>query len=307
VSSTWIPSNDHPSDKATWTITATVPQDLDVISNGRLVRSVTHGGLKTVVWDEPYPMATYLATVGIGKWLFKSGTTPGRIPETVGVDPTLLLTNPSSVDFFYDTTAEATDLWADTFGPYPFDSTGAIADNATYNGQSIGFSLETQTRPLYSAVRSTGTIAHELAHQWYGDSVSVRTWQHIWLNEGFATFSQYLWDEHRGIRTAHESFLNDYRSRPKNLAFWQIIVADPQRDTMFASAVYRRGAMTLQALREKIGDGPFFTILRTWAADHKYSDATTPEFIALAERISGQDLDAFFQTWLYTAGKPTKW
>jgi aminopeptidase N len=101
--------------------------------------------------------------------------------------------------------------------------------------------------------------------------------------------------------------LNDYQSRPKNLAFWQIIVADPQRDTMFASAVYRRGAMTLQALREKIGDGPFFTILRTWAAEHRYSDATTPEFIALAERISGQDLDAFFQTWLYTAGKPTKW
>jgi aminopeptidase N len=307
VSSTWIPSNDHPSDKATWTISATVPQDLDVISNGRLVRRVTHDGLKTVVWDEPYPMATYLATVGIGRWTFKSGTTPGGIPETVGVDPTLPVTTPSSIDFFYDTTAEATDLWTDTFGPYPFDSTGAIADNATYNGQSIGFSLETQTRPLYSAVRSTSTIAHELAHQWFGDSVSVRTWQHIWLNEGFATFSQYLWDEHRGVRTAHESFLRDYNSRPANLDFWKIIVADPQRDTMFSSAVYRRGGMTLQALREKIGDEPFFTILKTWAAEHRYSDATTPEFIALAERISGQDLDGFFQTWLYTPSKPTTW
>jgi aminopeptidase N len=307
VSSTWIPSNDHPSDKATWTFRVTVPVDLDVIGNGRLVRQVTHAGLKTVVWDEPYPMATYLATTGIGRWLFKTGTTPGGIPETVGVDPTLLQANPSSVDFFYDTTAEATDLWTDTFGPYPFDSTGAIADNATYNGQTIGFSLETQTRPLYSAVRNTSTIAHELAHQWFGDSVSVRTWQHIWLNEGFATFSQYLWDEHLGVRTAHQDFLNDYNSRPADLPFWQIIVADPQRDTMFASAVYRRGAMTLQALREKIGDAPFFQILRTWVAEHKYSDATTREFIQLSERISGQNLDDFFNTWLYTAGKPTTW
>jgi aminopeptidase N len=307
VSSTWIPSNDHPSDKATWTFRATVPKDLDVISNGRLVRRVTHGDLKTVVWDEPYPMATYLATVGVGKWLFKSGTTAGGIPETVGVDPTLLQSNPSSVDFFYDTTEEASDLWTTTFGPYPFDSTGAIADNATYNGQSIGFSLETQTRPLYSAVRSTSTIAHELAHQWFGDAVSVRTWQHIWLNEGFATFAQYLWDDHLGVRSAHQSFLNDYNSRPASSSFWQIIVADPQRDTMFSSAVYRRGGMTLQALREKIGDGPFFGVLRTWVAEHRYADATTAEFIALAKRISGQNLDAFFNTWLYTAGKPTTW
>jgi aminopeptidase N len=307
VSSTWIASNDHPSDKATWTFRATVPKNLDVISNGRLVRRVTHGRLKTVEWDEPYPMATYLATVGIGKWLFKTGKTPGGIPETVGVDPTLLQSNPSSVDFFYDTTAEASDLWTTTFGAYPFDSTGAIADNATYNGQAIGFSLETQTRPLYSAVRNTSTIAHELAHQWFGDSVSVRTWQHIWLNEGFATFAQYLWDDHLGVKSAHRSFLDDYNSRPANSSFWQIVVADPQRDTMFASAVYRRGGMTLQALREKIGDAPFFQILRTWVAEHKYSDATTAEFIALSERISGRDLDAFFNTWLYTKGKPTTW
>jgi aminopeptidase N len=210
------------------------------------------------------------------------------------------------MNFFYDTTAEATDLWNDTFGPYPFDSTGAIADNATYNGESIGFSLETQTRPLYSAVRSTSTIAHELAHQWFGDSVSVRTWKHIWLNEGFASFAQYLWDEHSGVRTAHEDFLEDY-SRPADDPFWQIVVADPQRDTMFARGVYRRGAMTLQALREKIGDGPFFQILRTWAAQHKYGTATTEEFAALCEQISRQDLSNFFRVWLYTSSKPTTW
>src|SRR5919202_293089 len=283
--------NDPPSDKATWTFRVTVPAGLEVIANGRLVSHKEANGKSTWVWDERYPMSNYLATADIGQWEFKNGTTPGGIPETVALDPTLRQCNPAAMDFFYDTTAEATDLWNDTFGPYPFDSTGAIADNATYNGQSIGFSLETQTRPLYSAVRSTSTIAHELAHQWFGDAVAVRTWQHIWLNEGFASFAQYLWNEHLGVRTGHQDFLLDY-SRPASDPFWQIIVADPQRDTMFARAVYRRGAMTLQALREKIGDGPFFQILRTWVAEHLHGTATTEEFIALSERISDRDLSS---------------
>jgi aminopeptidase N len=306
ATSTWIPLNDHPSDKATWTFRVTVPVGLEVVANGRLVGHSQSAGKSTWVWDESYPMSNYLATADIGQWIFKNGTTPGGIAETVALDPTLLTTNPSAMDFFFDTTAEATDLWTDTFGRYPFDSTGAIADNATYTGRSIGFSLETQTRPLYSAVRSTSTIAHELAHQWFGDAVAVRTWKHIWLNEGFASFAQYLWDAHLGVRTAHEDFLLDY-SRSASDPFWQIIVADPQRDTMFARAVYRRGAMTLQALREKIGDGPFFQILRTWVAQHLHGTATTEEFIALSERISGRDLSNFFQVWLYTAGKPTTW
>jgi aminopeptidase N len=307
ATSTWVPMSDHPADKATWTIRATVPAGLSVVSNGELRSQRTRNGKSTFVWNERFPMANYLMTADVGNWIMRTGRTPDGTPITVAADPTLAAVNgKAAVDFFYDTSAEVTDLWSRTFGPYPFDSTGAIGDNATYNGQSIGFSLETQTRPLYSNVRSESTIAHELAHQWFGDSVSVQTWPNIWLNEGFATFAQYLWDEYRGTRTAHQDFLNDYSRAPDN-PFWQIIVADPQRDTMFASAVYRRGGMTLQALREKIGDDPFFRILRNWTAEHSHGNATTAQFIDLAERISGQDLTAFFNTWLYTAGKPTTW
>ena len=307
AASTWFPSNDHPSDKATYVFRITVPEGVSAVANGRLAWSRTRAGKSTFVWYEDSPMATYLATFDTGRWIIKNGRTPSGVPETVAVDPALPDPQPgvSAVDFFFDTSAEAVDFESQYFGRYPFSSTGAIADNATYQGTPLGFSLETQTKPVYSAVRSTSTIAHELAHQWFGDSVSVATWDNIWLNEGFATFTQYLWDEHEGVRTAHEAFVRDFDRFDD--AFWQVIVADPQRDTMFATAVYRRGAMTLQALREKIGDEDFFRILKTWARTHRHGNATTRQFTALAERISGRDLDAFFRVWLYTAGKPTTW
>jgi aminopeptidase N len=305
--STWMPLSDHPSDKAEWTFRVTVPEGKSVVSNGRLVSQVTDAGRTTFTWDEPLPMATYLATVDIGNWIIKTGTTPGGIPETVAVDPTIVSGNPAAVDFFYDTTAEATDLWVEKFGPYPFDSTGAIADNATYNGTPLGFSLETQTRPVYSAVRSTSTIAHELAHQWFGDSVSPADWRHIWLNEGFASYAQYVWAEHRGGPSAHDQFVAEFNSRKKNDPFWDVVIADPQRDTMFARAVYRRGAMTLQALSDKIGAAAFTQVLKTWTAEHRHGLGTTAQFIALSERISGQDLERFFDVWLYTPKKPTSW
>jgi aminopeptidase N len=304
--STWLPSSDHPSDKATFTYRITVPEGISAVANGVLTAQYTHNGVTTSRWDMDQPMATYLATVDTGNWVTRTGTTPGGIPEFVAVDPNIIAANPTAVDYYFDTTAEVTDLWNDTFGPYPFEETGAIVDDARYNGQSLGFSLETQTKPVYSGFRSTTTIAHEMAHQWFGDSVSPATWPNIWLNEGFATFAEYLWLDHLGTRTAHASFLRDY-NRNAASSFWQTIVADPQRDTMFASAVYRRGGMTLQALREKIGDDDFFEILRTWVADHRYGTVTTEEFIDLSEEISGQDLTDFFQVWLYTAGKPTTW
>jgi aminopeptidase N len=307
ASSTWFPSNDHPSDKAAYTFRVTVPKDLSVIANGRLVSQRTQGDKATFVWDEKAPMATYLATADIGKWQFKSGRTPGGTPETVAVDPKLIGRDPNHPDpmaFFYDTTAEATDLWSKTFGPFPFDSTGAIGDLATYQGQAIGFSLETQTRPLYSDVRSTTTIAHELAHQWFGDALSVRTWDNIWLNESFATYAQWLWNEKHGGVAVHDQALAVYNGHPATDAWWNVVIADPQRDTMFHNRVYSGGGMVLEFLREKIGADAFSTLLRTWFAQHKYGNVTTAEFTALAAKVSHQNLDSFFGTWLRSPGKP---
>jgi aminopeptidase N len=312
AASTWFPVNDHPLDKARYTFRVTVPQGLGVVANGTLRYQRDRGGRTLWVWDEPYPMAPSLVTADIGHWLVRQGRTPGGIPEYVAVDPALpdvtttergVTRTRTALDYFFEESGRAADLWTQTFGPYPFDVVGAIAYNATYDGRPLSFSLETQTKPVYSAVRGTEVIAHELAHQWFGDSVSERRWKDVWLAEGFATFAQYLWGEATGVRTAHEQFLLDY----DYYAPWDIVISDPGWEAMFAEVVYGRGAMTLQALREKIGDDAFFRILRTWAARYRYRNASTKDFIALAERVSGVDLDRFFELWLDRAALPASW
>ncbi|MFE5141457.1 M1 family metallopeptidase [Streptomyces fagopyri] len=298
AASSWFPSSDHPSDKATYDIRIKAPKGLTGVSNGRLISTRDTGAGTVTHWRESRPMATYLATATIGKFDVKSGRTPAGTPIYVAIDP--VLANSNSVDV-YAVTAAATDYWSQIFGPYPFEETGAIVDDMP----EAGFSLEVQSKPAYSAVRSESTIVHELAHQWFGDSVSVERWKDIWLNEGFATYAQWLWSEHQGVRSAHDSFLAGYNTRPADSSFWQTVVADPQRDTMFVSAVYQRGAMTLQMLRERIGDTAFFKLLPAWTKLHRYGNANTADFIRLAEKISGQQLDDLFQTWLFTPGKPS--
>ncbi|MEU6480511.1 M1 family metallopeptidase [Streptomyces sp. NPDC047017] len=297
AASTWFPSSDHPSDKATYDIRIKAPKGLTGVSNGRLVSTYDKGGSTYTHWRENRPMATYLATATIGKFDVRTGRTPGGIPEYVAIDPKLKDSNKVDV---YAVTAAATDYWSQVFGPYPFEETGAIVDDMP----QAGFSLEVQSKPAYSAVRNETTIVHELAHQWFGDSVSVERWKDIWLNEGFATYAQWLWAEHKGTRSAHDAFRAAYDSLGADDSFWQVKVADPQRDTMFADAVYERGAMTLQALRERIGDKAFFKLLPAWTSLHRYGNANTADFVRLAEKVSGQHLDDLFQKWLHTTGKP---
>lgn len=300
AASTWYPSNDHPSDKATFTFKITVPAGRKVVANGDLTREWSEDGLDTFVWDERQPMATYLATIDIGKWLFHWTRTPGGIPELVAVDPALA--RQARSEDISQLSGDITDYWTKLFGAYPFDSTGAIIDNVP----DIGFSLETQTRPLYGFVPDPGTASHELAHEWFGDSVSVKAWKHIWLNEGFATFISWLWQEHTGGGSTYQTAKGVYRSIGPRSSFWKQSIADPGRNTMFSFAVYYRGAMTLASLRHKIGDEKFFTLMRTWATQHRYGSVTTRMFTDLASKISGQNLDSFFKTWLWDQTKPPR-
>ena len=155
------------------------------------------------------------------------------------------------------------------------------------------------------------TLVHELSHMWFGDSVTLTTWPDIWLHEGFATWSEWIWSERHGGDTAQQFFDDRYATpedSPDGEDLWfPAPAALPDPSVLFSTPVYDRGAMTLQALREKVGDDTFFSILKTWYADHRGGNVTTDEFTALAERISGQDLDHLFQVWLYEEGRPTSW
>ncbi|GHC49134.1 M1 family metallopeptidase [Streptomyces cinnamoneus] len=293
--STWFPASDHPTDKATFDIRIRAPRGLTAVSNGRLLATHERGRTTVAHWRESKPMAPYLATATIGKFDVKKGTTPGGIPVYVATDPALA----GGLDF-YGITAEATDHWSKVFGPYPFEETGAVVDDMP----EAEFSLETQTKPVFSAVRDESTVVHELAHQWFGDSVSVRQWKDIWLNEGFATYAEWLWDEHKGRRTTHQSFLAAYQEHKPDDPFWKINIADPQRDTMFSRAVYFRGAMTLQVLRERIGDRAFFRLLPLWTKLHRHGNVRTSQFTGLAEAVSRKDLGDLFATWLSRPGRP---
>ena len=280
AASTWYPSNDHPSDKATFTFNISVPKGTKVVANGDLTGQGSGAGMSSFQWTETQPMATYLATIDIGKWVFHKTKTPNGIPEFAAVDPSLDAQAGGAIQL----TGEVTDYWAKLFGKYAFSSTGAIIDNVP----SVGFSLETQTRPLYGFVPGSGTVSHELLHEWFGDSLSVKTWDNIWLNEGFATFGQWLWIEHTSGTSTYDTAKATFNSIPAGDSFWKQSIADPQRNTMFSNAVYTRGGLTLASLRHKIGDKDFFNLMRTWVSSHRYGNVETKQFTALASRSPGR-------------------
>jgi aminopeptidase N len=176
------------------------------------------------------------------------------------------------------------------------------------DARNVGYSLETQTKPVFDRPPDEATLAHELSHMWYGDSVTLRRWPDIWLHEGFATWSEWIWSEHQGGASAHQTFRTLYNTPAQDTDFWTPPPGDPGSPVnLFDGTVYDRGAMTLQALREKVGNRTFFRILRRWAARHRYGNVTTAQFIALAERVSGRNLRRFFDVWLYRPDKPTSW
>ncbi len=190
------------------------------------------------------------------------------------------------------------------FGPYPFSSSGGIVHAAP-----LGFALENQTRPTYPPAffsepeDGDSVVVHELAHQWFGDSLRIAGWQHIWLNEGFARYAQWLWAEHEGIETTQKAFDEAY-ALPADDPFWDVTIGDPGVERTFSRAVYTRGSMTLHQLRRAVGDSDFFQILRTWTKTRAGATVTTADFVALAQEISGKNLKPLFDAWLFTGARP---
>ncbi|MGW0211996.1 M1 family metallopeptidase [Streptomyces sp. NPDC003233] len=293
---TWFPANSHPKDKSSYDITVTVPQGRTAVSNGMLLGQRTEHGRTTFRWRETRPMAAYLATVTVGAFKVEQYTTHDGLRVYNAVDPREASAAAPVLRKLPSVLAWESKL----FGPYPFRSAGAIVDHAP----AVGYALETQTRPLYDSAPDIGTLVHESAHQWFGDSVSLTAWKDIWLNEGFATYAEWLYTEQHGGDSAQKTFDALY-ARPASDHLWAFPPGDPgSGKNIFDTPVYARGAMTLHELRKAVGDRDFFRVLRAWSAAHRDGHGTTAQFTQLAERISGKRLDGPFHTWLFTKGKP---
>ena len=295
----WYAANDNPRDKATYDMSITVPKGITAIGNGRLISKRDHGGKTTWRWYEDSPMAPYLATATNGVFELRVSKV-GRIPLYQAVDPTEI---PNGAFERLAAEAEIIRFFANLYGPYPFSSGGGVVDNAP----EVGYALESQTKSMYDSTPSPLTVVHEVSHQWFGDAVTLKVWPDIWLAEGFAQFSEWIYTEKHGGATAQEAF-DDVYATPADDEIWTIPPGDVGgAESLFSDSVYDRGGATLQALRAKVGDRTFFRILRDWFAQNKYGNVTTADFVRLAEKRSRMQLDNFFDVWLYQPTKPTSW
>lgn len=303
----WFPVNDHPSDKASFRLALTVPAGLETISNGLDTFRTVEGGWATTTWEQAAPMAPYLAFWAVGHFDVHRWRTASGLPVIDAVDPTIQGPLRTRIDASLARQGEILAAEQRWFGPYPFQTAGGVVD-----ADAVDYALENQTRPTYPSYswddprapeQGDSVVVHELAHQWFGDAVSLDRWSDIWLNEGFATYAEWLWAEREFGYTPQEQFDVLYR-RPASSPYWTVTPQDPGVDHLFDGAVYERGAMTLQALRDEVGDAVFFDVLRTWAGNRRGGNGTTAAFIALAERKAGRPLDGLFRAWLSTPVKP---
>jgi aminopeptidase N len=302
----WYPSNDHPSDPALMDVSIRVPAGMEAISVGQL-ESADAGNetdFNTWHWIARQPMATYVNFISIGQYELKQGIERG-LPYVYAVSEQLSPEDRKKVFAALVSSGERIRTLETMFGPYPFSELGGIVPVH----QLLFGGLETQTRPIYDAKSilnagfESGLLDHELAHMWFGDNVTVRQWNDIFISEGYASWAQWGARERRGGRSANDSLNRAYERFADNDNFWKITMIDPSRAHLF-DAVYVRGPMALQALRNVIGDEAFFKLARDWG--QRPGSRTLEDWMAAAQSYTTVDLGPFFRAWIYSPTAPAR-
>jgi aminopeptidase N len=301
-SPSWFPCNDRPDDKASYRIAVSCDAGYTVVSNGRLTEHARHGSTEAWVFEQDEPMATYLATLQIGR--YRDWTPPGE-PLT---EVPLRIVGPPDLDgddfaAAFGGQHQMLEVFTRLFGPYPFASYAVVV-----TADELEIPLESQSLSTFGRnyVRgdwgATRLIAHELAHQWFGNAVTLARWQDIWLHEGFACYSEWVWSEKSGGESADQHARRHWK-RLDGLD-QDLLLADPGPDLMFDDRVYKRGALALHALRGEVGDEAFFVLLRDWVADNAGGSVTTDDFVEAAAQSTGADVSAVLERWLYERPLP---
>jgi aminopeptidase N len=292
--STWFPNNDHPRDKATYRFEITVPKPWVVAATGKLKQTKDLGEKTLYVWEMNQPMATYLASINIDKYTLVTA----RGPNGVAIRSYFPPGYPDSLKQHFDALPEMLKYLDSIYGDYPFDEYGVvIAASASPFCTPYETALEAQTMSIHcpaATMADEGVIVHELAHQWFGDEVSLENWQDVWLKEGMATYAEWLWlTRDEDLKVVNKVVLTQTSSY-----YPSTLIGRPPAHDLYRNEVYTGGGLVFHALRQKVGEKAFFKILRTYLSRYRYGVAGTDEFIAVAEEVSGQDLKADFNTWL---------
>ena len=311
----WFPNNNHPTDKATFTTRIAVPEGKVAFGVGELVSSEPNGdGTITWEWEEDQPTATYLTTATNGDFHFIERTmteagTGRELPLLEGIDVGATQTQLDQLTTALDRTESMVNFLVEMFGPYPFDSAGAVVDRTT----GVGYALEVQTKPHYATLSvSQGTQVHELGHQWFGNAVTLESWNDMWFQEGWAQWIGWKWAEFTGGQTTAQAFALNYAST-SSPSRWDTIPTELNGDPaqIFAAFPnYTRGAMTYEGYRQIVGDEKFYEFARELVDRFAYDNVSTEDVVDLALEISGfagerlELLEEYFQQWLYEAGKP---
>ena len=291
----WFPCNDHPSDKAAYRLTITTASAYQVIATGALVSTRTAASTTTWVYELAQPTATYLVSIQIGRYALDR--TPGPIPLVLAA-PARLLTA-ASHDFARQ--QRMITEFSTLFGPYPFPQYSVVVTDA-----DLDVPVEAQTLSVFGANHVDGRrgserlVAHELAHQWFGNSLTIAAWRHIWLNEGFATYAEWLWSAVSGGRPTHWHATRAHATlaaSPQDL-----VLADPGVDRLFDDRVYLRGALTLHALHTHLGTPAFTSLVTEWVAAHQHGHVTTDAFFLHCARYG--DVSALLSQWVLSAALP---
>jgi aminopeptidase N len=297
----WFAADETPQDEATFDVRVRVPRGREAVSNGALVDRRSGARWTTWHWRAPEPMPTYAVFFAAGDFALTSETVDGH-RYVYAVSKRLGPTQRRRQLAGLERTPRLVAWLAGRVGAYPFTTSGGVVA-----GIPLAYALETQTRPVYGDVGVAGgrtLMVHELAHQWFGDAVTLGLWRDTWLNEGFATYAEWWYDEAHGGPTTGDRLRAAYDARGASDPFWDLQVSDPGAGHIWDDPVYVRGAMTLAALRRVIGDADFGELLRRWVVEHPTGTVTTQQLRDLAETVSGQQLDGFFAAWLDSTSKP---
>ncbi|MBN2105444.1 hypothetical protein JW835_15500 [bacterium] len=304
----WFPCHDVPWDKATAELFITVPAGVEAASIGLIQsRTVSVDGLfETFHWLTEYPVATYLICVTMSDeysvwshWFVTETGDSLEMPYYVFAEDSAK----SKIDVKNMKTAMA--FFTGTFGSYPFEKYGTATVSKAWFG---GMEHQTMTTVIQNWFRGDGSMesgfVHELAHMWWGDAVTLSDWPEIWLNEGFATYSQMLFTEYfYGEAVFRSHMQNNRRAYFEQTSEFDFPIYDPPRESLFNWAItYIKGAWVLHMLRGVVGEDPFFKILSEYYTQYKYRNASIHEFRKVCESVYGKSLDWFFEEWIYRTG-----